>query len=120
MANNYLEQLVAEWYEYQGYFVRRNVLVGKRAKGGYKCELDVVGLHPSKQHLVHIEPSMDCHKWEKREQRFAKKFKIGTKVVRHAKYVTFQLAEVAVPRRLFAAILERIRRLRAAPCMAPS
>ncbi len=37
--------------------------------------------------------------------------KIGAKVTRHAKYVTFQLAEVAVPRRLFAAILDRIARL---------
>ena len=32
--------------------------------------------------------------------------KIGAKVTRHAKYVTFQLAEVAVPRQLFAAILD--------------
>jgi len=31
--------------------------------------------------------------------------KIGAKLTRHAKYVTFQLAEVAVTRRLFAAIL---------------
>jgi hypothetical protein len=38
--------------------------------------------------------------------------KIGAKVVSHAKYVIFQLAEVAVPRQLFAAILERIARLR--------
>src|SRR6516225_320083 len=37
--------------------------------------------------------------------------KIGAKVVAHAKYVTFQLAEVAVPRMLFARILERIARL---------
>jgi hypothetical protein len=32
-------------------------------------------------------------------------------VVAHAKYVTFQLAEVAVPRELLARILERIARL---------
>jgi len=38
--------------------------------------------------------------------------KIGAKVVRHAKYVTFQLAEVAVPRKLFQAILRRIAKLR--------
>jgi hypothetical protein len=38
--------------------------------------------------------------------------KIGAKVVRHANYVTFQLAEVAVPRELFAAILDRILQLR--------
>ncbi len=34
-----------------------------------------------------------------------KLIKIGAKVVRHARYVTFQLAEIAVPRRLFAEIL---------------
>jgi len=44
-----------------------------------------------------------------------KLIKIGAKVVRHAKAVTFQMAEVAVPRVLFAAILGRIGRLRAAP-----
>jgi hypothetical protein len=40
--------------------------------------------------------------------------KIGAKVVSHAKYSVFQLAEVAVPRQLFAAIMERIGRLRLA------
>ena len=35
----------------------------------------------------------------------------GVKVVRHARYVTFQTAEIAMPRRLFATILRRIRRL---------
>jgi hypothetical protein len=38
--------------------------------------------------------------------------KIGAKVVSHAKYLVFQLAEVAVPRQLMAAIVERIARLR--------
>ena len=36
---------------------------------------------------------------------------IGDKVVWHAQYVTFQLAEVAVPRKLFGAILRRIAKL---------
>jgi hypothetical protein len=44
-----------------------------------------------------------------------KLIKIGAKVVTHAKAVTFQLAEVAVPRSVFAAILERIDQLRAIP-----
>ena len=43
-----------------------------------------------------------------------KLIKIGAKVVRHSKYIIFQLAEVAVPRTLFAAILTRIGRLRVA------
>jgi len=46
--------------------------------------------------------------------------KIGAKVTRHSKYVTFQLAEVVVPRQLFAAILERIRRLAMQPSLCPS
>jgi len=44
-----------------------------------------------------------------------KLIKIGAKVVSHAKVVTFQLAEVAVPRSVFAVILERIDQLRAIP-----
>jgi len=41
--------------------------------------------------------------------------KIGAKVVKHSRYVIFQLAEVAVPRELFALILGRIQRLALAP-----
>jgi hypothetical protein len=44
-----------------------------------------------------------------------KLIKIGAKVVSHGRYVTFQMAEVAVPRRLFADILSLIARLRAPP-----
>ena len=39
--------------------------------------------------------------------------KIGEKTVCHARYVTIQLAEVAVPRRLYRTILNRIRRFAA-------
>ncbi len=38
--------------------------------------------------------------------------KVGAKVVRHGRYVVFQMAEVAIPRELFADILRRIDRLR--------
>jgi len=41
--------------------------------------------------------------------------KIGAKVVAHGRYVTFQLAEVAVPSALFAEILRLIDGLRPAP-----
>ena len=44
-----------------------------------------------------------------------KLIKIGAKVVRRAKYVTFQMAEVAVPRELFAAILDHIQRFGGPP-----
>ncbi len=41
--------------------------------------------------------------------------KIGAKVVRHGRSITFQLAEVAIPRSLFANILRLIDGLRPAP-----
>ncbi len=41
--------------------------------------------------------------------------KIGAKVVRQGRYITFQMAEVAIPRDLFADILRRIDRLRPKP-----
>ena len=41
--------------------------------------------------------------------------KIGAKVVTSSRYVVFQMAEVAIPRGLFRAILERIRRLTPQP-----
>ncbi len=40
-----------------------------------------------------------------------KLIKIGAKVVRHARYTCFHMAEVSISRNLFAAILRRIRRL---------
>jgi hypothetical protein len=77
---NFLEQIVAEWYEIRGYFVRRNVNVGLReTKGGYEAELDVVAFNPVDKHLVHVEPSMDADSWTERERRFRKKFAAGQK-----------------------------------------
>ncbi len=47
-----------------------------------------------------------------------KLIKIGARVVRHARYAVFQMAEVAVPRELFRKILQRIERLRSSPALA--
>ncbi len=41
--------------------------------------------------------------------------KIGAKVISHGRYVTFQLAEVAVPKELFRNILSLIDDLRRSP-----
>jgi Transposase DDE domain group 1 len=46
--------------------------------------------------------------------------KIGARIVRHGRYVVFQLAEVAVPRALFTEILRRIERLRLMPPPVPA
>ncbi|MEO8769600.1 MAG: hypothetical protein ABI402_05930 [Ferruginibacter sp.] len=78
---NYLEQLLSEWYQYKGYFVRQNVRVGKRKAGGYAGELDIVALNTKTNHLIHLEPSSDTHSWAKREERYEKKFKTGKEYI---------------------------------------
>ena len=47
-----------------------------------------------------------------------KLIEIGAKIVRHGRYVTFQMAEVVIPRGLFAEILRRIDRLGPPPATA--
>ena len=47
-----------------------------------------------------------------------KLIKIGAKVVSHGRYVTFQMAEVAVPRQMFAEFLSLIARPQAPPAPA--
>ena len=47
-----------------------------------------------------------------------KLIKIGAKVVRHARYAVFQMAEVAVPKQLFEEILRLIAGLRPGPAPA--
>ncbi len=49
-----------------------------------------------------------------------KLIKIGAKLVRRGRYVAFQMAEVAVPRMLFAEILRLIAELRPPPDPAPA
>ena len=44
-----------------------------------------------------------------------KLIKIGAKFISHGRYVAFQMAEVAIPRRLFADILRLIAELRPPP-----
>ena len=57
------------------------------------------------------------HTWSLTSLR-EKLIKIGAKVVNHGRYVTFQLAEVAVSRQMFADILALIAPLRAPPALA--
>jgi hypothetical protein len=61
--------------------------------------------------LRRLALSKSVKQWSLRTLR-DKLIKIGAKVIRHSRYVTFQMAEVAVPRALFREILHRIRQLR--------
>jgi hypothetical protein len=78
---SHLEDLLCEYYEWQGYIVRRNVKVGRLNHGGWEGELDVVAYHPTTGDLLHLEPSIDALSWDKREAIFAKKFAVGRKYI---------------------------------------
>lgn len=77
----HLESLIGEFYDWQGYLVKKNTKVGKRKLGGWEMELDIVAFHPHTQHLIHLEPSIDADSREKREVRYRKKFEAGKKFI---------------------------------------
>ena len=78
---SHLEDLICQYYEWEGYIVRRNVKVGRLPQGGWEGELDVVAYHPESKNLVHLEPSVDGLSWARREERFSKKFLAGKKYI---------------------------------------
>ncbi len=73
-----------------------------------------VAFEPASSHKRTLALPKEAEHWSLTTLR-EKLVKIGAKVVRHGRYVTFQLAEVAIPRDLFADILRRIDRLRPKP-----
>ncbi len=78
---SHLEDLIAEYYDWCGYLVKRNIKVGRLKHGGWEMELDVIAYDPHSKHLIHVEPSIDAHSWEMREKRFTKKFKAAKKYI---------------------------------------
>jgi hypothetical protein len=76
---SHLESLIAEYFDWQGYIVRRNIKVGRLGHGGWEMELDIVGYDPTSNTVVHYEPSIDALNWGKREARYLKKFEAGRK-----------------------------------------
>jgi hypothetical protein len=74
---SHLESLIAEYLDWQGYIVKRNIKVGRLSHGGWEGELDIVGYRPRPQSLIHYEPSIDGWSWKKREERYEKKFGAG-------------------------------------------
>jgi len=71
---NFLEQLVAEWYQYLGYLVRSNIVFGWGRTGGYEGEIDVVALHRQSAEFLHIETSGAACSWREHRGTFARKF----------------------------------------------
>jgi hypothetical protein len=75
----HLDSLIAEYLEWQGFLIRRNIKVGRRAKGGWELELNIVGFHSHSGTLVHYETSIDELSWTKLQARYKKKFELARK-----------------------------------------
>ncbi|MCK4324567.1 MAG: hypothetical protein KAW89_08565 [Armatimonadetes bacterium] len=73
---NFLEQLAAEWYEYNDYFVLTNRTYGKRGKGGFEGEVDVLAfrLKEKERDFLHIETSTDASSYAVRKEKFRDQF----------------------------------------------
>ena len=75
---NFLEQLAAEWYEFNGYFVRTNVRLEKREKGGYTGEIDVVAYDPKDRTMIHVETSTAAGKKSTIAKRMQRQFSVAS------------------------------------------
>ncbi len=71
---NHLEEIVREYYEYNGYFVKTNIKFKKLVTGGYKGEADVIAYNPKEEKLIHIECSQAAISNQKLESQALKKF----------------------------------------------
>jgi hypothetical protein len=62
------------WYEFRGFFVRRNERTGKRAPGGYAYEVDVLAYDPRTRELHHLEVSGSAASWADLKRQTVRKF----------------------------------------------
>ena len=89
---NFLEQIVSEWYAYKGCFVRTNIKFGKLSHGGWKGEIDVVAYEPKTREFIHIETSTDADSWDRRKERFCRKFRDAAKF--YSELFPFQISKI--------------------------
>jgi len=71
---NFLEQLAAEWYEYEGYFVLSNRTRKTPGRAGFEGELDVLAFRLEERDFLHIETSTDSESYDDRKETFRNHF----------------------------------------------
>ncbi len=91
MSFNVLEELVREYYEYKGYFIKSNVRFNKLQTGGYKGEIDILAYNPEVEEMLHIECSMDAKSKEDESKMAEKKFPVD---LDYKKLFPFKFKEV--------------------------
>jgi hypothetical protein len=74
MKVNTIEQVIAEWYDLKGYFIRRNIIRPSPHRG--QSDLDLVAFHPNTKHMIHIEGSTEVPRggWTAVKTKMEKKF----------------------------------------------
>ena len=74
-GSTWSEELVAEWLDLEGYFVKMQIPAGSAGSGG-RYAPDIVGVRFENDELeiLHVEVGMSFDKWEKAEKRLKKKF----------------------------------------------
>lgn len=70
---SHLVDLVAEYYSWQGYFVKKRVCVGRTVASFHALTLDVIAFAPDKNRAIHVEASIDSSTWADREEKFQQK-----------------------------------------------
>ena len=104
-----------ELYPRVGFIVTNLIRPNKRVVKFYN------GRGTAEQHIKEGKNALRCTRLSCHAFRHnAVRLKIGARIVRHGRYVVFQLAEVAVPRALLADILRRIDGLRPQPPPLPA
>ncbi len=81
MYQNFLEELIYEYLDFKGCFVKRNIKLRKRKKGGFDREIDILALDTRNCIVYHIETSFATNKsWDQTIEDFKrKKFDIKKK-----------------------------------------
>ena len=72
---NFLEELVAEWLQQNGWLVSKNVRYGPRPEGGYVGEADLIAFHPDGGEYLHVETSQAAPSKAKLAKKFRDQFR---------------------------------------------
>ncbi|WP_297453939.1 hypothetical protein [Persephonella sp.] len=96
MYQNFLEELIYEYLDFKGCFVKRNIKLRKREKGGFDREIDILALDTRNCIVYHIETSFATNKsWDQTIENFKRK-KFDIKKKEYAQLVGLEAHEIQI------------------------
>lgn len=78
---NRLLKLAKQYYEWQGYLVQENVVVGLRESGKYDGVLNFLAYHPKLNRVLHIEFAARYESWDSIKAVMADQFQLGQALI---------------------------------------